>query len=235
MICWAFATVTAGLAQWWSKLYHHFFPKRWYIVEGNIGCGKSTLIQQLKMQPEWCEVIDEPVDVWKSITDEHGENILGLFYNDPHRYAYLFQNIVFKTRLMSLEKEQVKPVRVSERSIRTDKHIFSASCFELGYMNVIEKNIYDKWFHWLEQKIPRRPDGIIYLKVAPEICLQRIKTRDRNEESTVSLDYLTHLHQKHETWLNQHRFTSDNVPIFVIDNTGDPLQTLQAATRIIRN
>ena len=231
----ALAFVTAVVSQWWSNLHNYLFPKRWYIIEGNIGCGKSTLIQQLKMQSEWCEVIDEPVEVWKSITDENGENILGLFYNNPKRYAYLFQSIVFKTRMMALEEPQVKPVRVSERSIRTDKHIFSNSCFELGYMSVVEKSTYDKWFHWLEQKMSRRPDGIIYLKVAPEICLSRIKTRDRNEESTVSLDYLTHLHEKHELWLNNdHRHTLDNVPIFVIDNTGNPLQTLQAVTHILQ-
>ena len=220
--------------------------RRWYIIEGNIGCGKSTLIQRLKQEEQHYEVIDEPVEVWKSITDtdtegqEGGENVLGLFYKDPHRYAYLFQSIVFKTRMMALEVPQVKPVRFSERSIRTDKYIFSASCFELGYMSVVEKKVYDMWYRWLEQKLSSppspQPTGIIYLKVAPEECLKRIHTRDRNEESSVSLDYLTQLHAKHEQWLNTPRGrTEDGVPIFIIDNSGPPTATFAKVQQIVQN
>ena len=221
----------------YARIREFFNPKRWYIIEGNIGCGKSTLILRLK-QEEAYEVIDEPVELWKSITDENGNNVLGLFYKDPARFAYLFQSIVFKTRMMALEAPQVKPVRFSERSIRTDKHIFSASCYELGYMSVLEKKTYDMWFRWLEQKISRRPTGIIYLKVAPEVCLTRMHTRDRNEESSVSLEYLTQLHTKHEEWLNapgSHHHTDDGVPIYVIDNTGSPINTFTQVQQIIHN
>lgn len=211
-------------------------PQRWYIIEGNIGCGKSTLIERLKQEHETYEVIEEPVELWKSITDGKGENVLGLFYKDPHRYAYLFQSIVFKTRMMALEVPQVKPVRFSERSIRTDKHIFSASCYELGYMSMLEKNTYDTWFRWLEQKVVHRPAGIIYLKTAPEVCLKRMHTRDRNEESGVSLEYLTQLHLKHEEWLNTPRgHTDDGVPIYIIDNTGAPKDTFALVQKLIQS
>lgn len=220
------STVTTFVSAVLTRLHLFFYPQRWFIIEGNIGCGKSTLIDQLK-QTARCEVIEEPVELWKSITDENGANILALFYAAPHRFAYLFQTIVFKTRMMALETPQVQPVRFSERSIGTDKHIFSESCFELGYMSVLEKKTYDTWFHWLEQKISRRPDGIIYLQVDAAVCLQRIKKRDRNEESTVSLDYLSHLHSKHELWLNMRTHTHDHVPIYVIDNSGNPLDSFK--------
>lgn len=238
-----FARLYLWLCGWWSRRWQLQQRPRWYIIEGNIGCGKSTLIQRLKQEEQEYEVIDEPVEVWKSITDSStGENVLGLFYKDPHRYAYLFQSIVFKTRMMALEAPQVKPVRFSERSIRTDKHIFSASCFELGYMSVVEKKAYDMWYRWLEQKLSsaasaaaQQPTGIIYLRVSPEDCLKRIHIRDRNEESSVSLDYLTQLHAKHEKWLNTpHGRTEDGVPVYVIDNSGPPMATFAQVQQIVQ-
>lgn len=214
------------------SIYHTLFGKKWYIIEGNIGCGKTTLIRQLKSRDDF-EVIEEPVEVWKSIVNEEGENILGLFYKESKKYAYIFQTIVFKTRIMALEKPQTKQVRFSERSIWTDKNIFSKNCYEIGFMNTIEKNAYDVWFNWLESKITRKPDGIIYLRAEPQVCLDRVHTRDRTEESTVSLDYLTNIHEKHEAWLNKEKMYGD-VPIYVIDNTCEPSKAFEKVQTIIR-
>jgi deoxyadenosine/deoxycytidine kinase len=215
-----------------SPVYHLFFPKTsWFIIEGNIGCGKSTVLLLLQNEKN-VEVIQEPVDVWKNIEDETGENILGLFYKNPQRYAYLFQTIVFKSRMMALEPMQRQPIRVSERSIWTDKHIFSESCYEMGHMNTIEKSSYDLWFDWLEEKITRKPDGIIYLRAAPDLCLDRVRQRDRLEESSVSLDYLTVIHNKHDEWLMQQPLYK-GIPIYVIDNTQDPVMSLQKVRLII--
>jgi deoxyadenosine/deoxycytidine kinase len=215
------------------SIYHTLFGKKWYIIEGNIGCGKTTLIRQLKSRDDF-EVIEEPVEVWKSIVNEDGENILGLFYKESKKYAYIFQTIVFKTRIMALEKPQTKQVRFSERSIWTDKNIFSKNCYEIGFMNTIEKNTYDVWFNWLESKITRKPDGIIYLRAEPQVCLERVHKRDRTEESTVSLDYLTNIHEKHEAWLNKEKMYGD-VPIYVIDNTCEPSKAFEKVQTIIRH
>lgn len=206
-----------------SFLSSFFKPnQRWYIIEGNIGCGKSTLLSLLQRE-ENVEVIQEPVHVWKNIKEEkrekedgEGENILGLFYKNPSRYAYLFQTIVFKTRMMALEPKQEKPIRFSERSIWTDKNIFSKSCFEMGHMSSIEKNAYDVWFEWLERKITRKPDGIIYLRAKPDVCLDRVRQRHREEETSVSVDYLTVIHDKHENWLMNPSY--NGIPIYIIEN-----------------
>ena len=219
----------------WSLLlttYDFFFGKRWYIIEGNIGCGKTTLIRQLKENPN-LEVIEEPVDVWKTIQNEDGENVLGLFYKNSKEYAYLFQTIVFKSRMMSIEHPQTKLIRFSERSIWTDKNIFSKSCYEIGVMNTIQKNTYDLWFNWLENKITRKPDGIIYLRAEPNVCLERVHKRDRVEESSVSLDYLTTIHKKHDEWLSE-RDSYNGIPIYVIDNTDEPSKAVEHVCRITK-
>jgi deoxyadenosine/deoxycytidine kinase len=213
-------------------IYHIIFAKKWYIIEGNIGCGKTTLIRQLKERDDF-EVIEEPVEVWKSITNEEGENILGMFYKESKKYAYIFQTIVFKTRIMALERQQVKQVRFSERSIWTDKNIFSKNCYEIGFINTIEKNTYDIWFNWLESKITRKPDGIIYLRAEPETCFERVHKRDRSEEATVSIDYLTNVHIKHEEWLMGSK-TYGDIPIYIIDNTYEPSRAFEKVQEIVR-
>jgi deoxyadenosine/deoxycytidine kinase len=85
---------------------------KWYIIEGNIGSGKTTLLDKLAEHNNY-EVIREPVDIWQNIKNDKNENILQQFYKDPNRYAYLFQTIVFKTRLQSLDKIQEKEIRFS--------------------------------------------------------------------------------------------------------------------------
>lgn len=194
---------------------------KWYIIEGNIGCGKTTLIRNLKKLDN-VEVIEEPVSEWVKIKDENDENILGLFYKETKKYAYLFQTIVFKSRIMSLDKLQEKPYRFSERSIWTDKFVFAKNCYEMGLMNTIEKRTYDNWAEWLENKMYSKPDGIIYLRAEPEVCNSRMKKRDRKEESGVSLDYLKKIHDKHEEWLNNGFCDYTGIPIYVIDNSYSP-------------
>jgi len=186
------------------------------IVEGNIGCGKTTLLDKLEENNNF-EVIREPVDLWLQIKGSDEKNLLQQFYEEPERYAYLFQTMVFKTRLESLDHEQLKPFRFSERSIWTDRYVFGKSCINSKKMNDLETNSYKFWFNWLETKFFKKPDGIIYLRTNPEKCLERIRERARNEESTVSLEYLNEIHNYHEEWLNN----SKQTPILIIDNNND--------------
>ena len=58
-------------------------------------------------------------------------------------------------------------------------------------------------FEPVVQASPSRiPDGFIYLRATPDICMNRLKRRQRTEEGGVTLDYLQGLHQKHEDWLS---------------------------------
>ena len=189
---------------------------KWYIIEGNIGSGKTTLLDKLSINDKY-EVIREPVDTWLSIQGTDGKNLLQEFYEQPTRYAYLFQTMVFKTRLQSLDHEQTKQYRFSERSIWTDRFVFGRSCIENKKMNQLEINSYHFWFEWLEEKFFKKPDGIIYLRCSPEKCYERMNRRGRTEESTVPLSYLTELHNLHEEWISQ----ETRVPVLTINNETD--------------
>ena len=62
-------------------------------VEGNIGCGKSSMLAYLK-QFRTVEVYPEPVEKWQNTG---GANLLTQLYQDPKRWAYLFHSYVYVT------------------------------------------------------------------------------------------------------------------------------------------
>jgi deoxyadenosine/deoxycytidine kinase len=88
------------------------------------------------------EVIREPVDLWLQIKGSDGKNLLQQFYEEPDRYSYLFQTMVFKTRLESLDNHQNKPYRFSERSIWTDRYVFGKSCINSKKMKELKCMIF---------------------------------------------------------------------------------------------
>jgi len=190
--------------------------KKWFIIEGNIGSGKSTLLNKLS-ELENIEIIQEPVDKWLEIKDDNNKNLLDYFYSDMERNSYMFQTMVFKTRIDALDKPQKEDIRFSERSIWTDRHVFGKMCLEDNKMNSIETSCYKYWFDFLEKKFDPNPNGIIYIRCSPEKCLERINNRGRNEESSIKLDYLKKLHQYHEDWLNHW----DKTPVLIINNEED--------------
>ena len=189
---------------------------KWYIIEGNIGSGKSTILKLLQLAQN-VEVIQEPVDMWLDIKDNDNKNLLQHFYSDMDRYSYMFQTMVFKTRLQSLEKTQVEPFRFSERSIWTDRFVFGKMCLEDNKMNSIESSCYKFWFEWLEEKFKPKPDGIIYIKCSPEKCLERIGNRGRDEENKIPIEYLDKLNLYHDEWFKNWKET----PLLIIDNEED--------------
>lgn len=54
----------------------------------------------------------------------------------------------------------------------------------------------------------------VYLRTDPEVAFQRIKTRNRFEEKDVTLEYIQHLHELHDKWLNVHTTdVPESVPV----------------------
>ncbi|XP_042035841.1 uncharacterized protein LOC121782173 [Salvia splendens] len=176
-------------------------------VEGNISVGKTTFLQRIANETlelrDIVEVVPEPIDKWQNIGADRF-NILDAFYAEPERYAYTFQNYVFVTRVMQ-ERESsgsVKPLRLMERSVFTDRMVFVRAVHEAKWMNEMEISIYDSWFDPVVSSLPGLiPDGFIYLRASPGTCHKRMMMRKRAEEGGVSLKYLQDLHEKHESWL----------------------------------
>lgn len=185
-------------------------------VEGNISAGKSTFLRILQQEcvqlQELLEVVPEPVDRWQSVGSSR-LNMLDMFYQDPGRFAYTFQNYVFISRVVQERESRgcIKPLRLLERSVFSDRMVFVRAVHEAKWLSDAELEVYDSWFDPVIRYLPGLvPQGFIYLRAEPDTCYRRMNKRNRSEESGVSLDYLTNLHRMHEDWL-QSGFTPEQV------------------------
>lgn len=171
-------------------------------IDGNIGCGKSSVLNYLHRNNKIA--IDlEPVESWTSF--------LIKIYEKNCEY-FKFNVRVWLDRCWIQEKTD-KILILIERSPYFIKNVFIQSQYDNDLITEDEYNIL--------QELYKKTDMLwisniyIYLRSDPEKCFNRIKKRNRQCEKTVSLDYLTILHNYHEDKYKE--AVKNNMNIYVID------------------
>jgi deoxyadenosine/deoxycytidine kinase len=175
-------------------------------IEGNIGSGKSTLLRNLREKYSTNKKIvfvDEPVEDWESIQNEHGTPMLELFYSDQKTHAFAFQMMAFISRLSKLKEAVEKnpdSLIVTERSLYTDQMVFAQMLRDSKQILYEHHQIYLRWFDTFVVDFP--VNKIIYVNTPPKICHERIAIRSRNGESVIPLEYLEKCHSYHNAMIN---------------------------------
>lgn len=187
-------------------------------IEGNIGAGKSTVLEELGKMNDQLILIREPVDVWTTIVDEDGVNLLHRFYEEPPRWAFTFQLVAFVTRLQRLtdilDKVPENATVVMERSILSDRNCFATHGRNIGNISKIEWDIYAMWFDWFNERIPQiKKARYIYLKTDPKVAHERIIKRKRSEESAIPIEYLTNISKLHDQWFDSAQTNSHTLVV----------------------
>jgi deoxyadenosine/deoxycytidine kinase len=186
---------------------NHTFPLL-FSVEGNIGAGKSTLIETLKQKYKYRNDIlflQEPVDIWEKIKDKTTQQtILEKFYINPEKYAFSFQIMAFMTRWNILKQaienasSECKMI-VMERSLDADFHIFAKMLYEDEKMNDIEFQIYNMVSKQILESY--HIYGIIWINTDVNTCIQHIQQRLREGEDKIDSTYLHKCDNYHKKWL----------------------------------
>jgi deoxycitidine kinase len=201
-------------------------PKQIFLtIEGNIGGGKTTMINRLRQECPDYVIIDEPVEQWLQMKDEQGTSLLELFYQDQKRWGYTFQTSAFITRYLSAFTALKQPITkdtiyISERGILTDRYVFAEMLHAQGSLNQVEWDLYTKWFDHFKHSI--HIDGIVYVTTAFDVCKERIKIRGRQGEDNIPMTYLDELEQQHEKWLS-----STELPVLKISSDADQVQSIK--------
>jgi deoxyadenosine/deoxycytidine kinase len=191
------------------ELFSEESPERPRIIsiEGNIGAGKSTIIEKLKEKYEndpRVIFLLEPVSEWEKFKDNHGKNMLQKFYENPKKYTFAFQVMAYTTRLQILKTAlanigpEVKTI-VMERSLDADHQIFAKMLREEGLMEEVEFQIYENMA--LDGLREYAVDGILWLATDFHECHERIAKRGRSGEGEITLNYLEKCEQYHIEWL----------------------------------
>lgn len=208
-------------------------------VSGNIGSGKTTLIQQAKNQEFrhiLLSLLDDNPSATREITalkEEVTKKVIEAFYHDPKTSAFLAQINFFNARLRREYIVNRTPgIVLVDRPIQEDYHVFGKAQCVLGNMSELEFTVYEENFREMTRIIPP-PDLYVYLKAPVPVLQQRIKIRNLPEEQGITGDptYLQTLHNLYDEFFRSHA----NCPVIEIDATKMASNPDQVDKRYIRD
>jgi len=165
--------------------------KKFVAVAGNIGVGKSTLVKRLCAKMGW-EPYFEPV----------AENpYLKNFYQDMKAWAFQSQ-VYFLTHRMRSHFELLmnKTSVLQDRTVYEDAEIFARNLYLQGNMTETDYATYRELFDLFITML-NPPDLVLYLSAPVETLLERISSRGRDFESTISAEYLAQLNALYKEWI----------------------------------
>lgn len=165
--------------------------KKFVAVAGNIGVGKSTLVERLSQRLGW-EPFFEPV----------GENpYLADFYTDMRAWSFHSQVFFLTRRLRAHRKLYEHPTSaIMDRSVYEDAEIFAYNLYLQGYMSERDYRTYRDLYEVLSEFLPP-PDLVIYLRASVDTLLHRIALRGRDYERNIRPEYLARLNDLYEAWI----------------------------------
>ncbi len=165
--------------------------KKFIAVAGNIGVGKSTLVNLLCGRLGW-QPFYEPVTENPYLAD---------FYRDMSTWGFHSQIFFLTHRLRIHHKICQFPASViQDRSIYEDAEIFAHNLFEQGYLSERDYQTYYALYQTVAEFIPP-PDLVIYLRASSATLLKRINMRARDYERSITTTYLDQLNRLYEEWI----------------------------------
>lgn len=164
---------------------------KFIVVAGNIGAGKTTLVQILSQELGFAPFY-EPVSENPYLAD---------FYADMQRWAFHSQ-LYFLTRRLQMHRSlsEIPGTVLQDRSLYEDAEIFARNLFLQGHISPRDYQVYQELYQSLVSLLPV-PNLVIYLRASEETLLARIARRGRSYEAGISSDYLQQLNLLYEEWM----------------------------------
>ena len=165
--------------------------KKFVAVAGNIGVGKSTLVNLL------CERLG-----WEPFYEPEAENpYLVDFYTDMRAWAFHSQVFFLTHRLRAHRLLLDHPNSViQDRTLYEDAEVFAENLYRQGHIGERDYRSYRELYEVLTGFLPP-PDLIVYLRSPVATLVDRIANRGRDYEREISTAYLTQLNELYESWI----------------------------------
>ncbi len=176
--------------------------KRFIVVAGNIGTGKTSVTERIGARLGWRTAFESVAD----------NPYLAQFYADMRQWAFHLQVFFLGHRAQQhLALAQDPESAISDRSIYEDAHIFARALYHLGNLSERDYRSYRTLFDLVVASLPK-PDLLLYLRAPVPVLMERIHGRGRSMESGITADYLTLLDSFYDEWLR----TFDLCPVLTI-------------------
>ena len=174
---------------------------RYVVVEGPIGCGKSTLAQLLSDQYGADLVLEDP-----------GANpFLPLFYRDMKRHALATQMFFLFQRVNQLSG--MKQPDLFDRKTIADYMLAKDRLFAKLTLDDNEFNLYSQLYNHLRPQVPT-PDLVIYLQASVDQLMSRIHRRGRPMEKGITEDYMMKLSETY----TRHFYDYAESPLLIVNS-----------------
>lgn len=176
--------------------------KKFILVAGNIGSGKTSLTERVGARLGW-------QTGYESVADNP---YLPDFYADMRQWSFHLQIFFLGHRAQQHRQlAQTPQSAIADRSIYEDAHIFARALHHLNNLDERDYLAYREVYQLVTDTLPR-PDLLLHLKTPVPVLLERIQQRGRGIESGITADYLSLLDQFYEEWLA----TFDLCPVLTI-------------------
>ncbi len=165
--------------------------KKFIAIAGNIGVGKSTLVEKLCAYLGWEPFFEGVVD----------NPYLADFYADMPKWSFHSQVFFLARRLRDLRRLRDFPrTVVQDRSVFEDAEIFAKNLYRQGYISERDWATYHELYIVLTELLPP-PDLVVYLNASVPTLLHRIALRGREYEKNIAPEYLAQLNVLYDEWI----------------------------------
>ena len=168
--------------------------KKFIVVAGNIGVGKSTLVQLV------CEHMD-----FQPFYEPVAENpYLADFYGSMDSWSFHSQ-VFFLTHRLRIHQLMGRFTGsvIQDRSIYEDAEIFAENLYRRKQMTRRDYLTYRELYEAIVAQLPP-PDLMIYLTCSMRTLRKRIALRGRPEEQAIPTSYLKRLQQLYDAWFSRY-------------------------------
>ena len=170
-------------------------------IEGNIGAGKTTLVN----------MISEEFNT-RSVLERFADNpFLPKFYKDKDRYAFPLEMSFLADRYQQLS-DGLAQYDLFKNLVVSDYYIFKSLIFSQITLQKDEFNLYRRMFDVMYKEITK-PDLYIYLFQNTDRLLKNIKKRGREYEKDIKSEYLEKIHKGYFNFIK----SQQNLNTLIID------------------
>ncbi len=196
--------------------------KRSIAIAGNIGAGKSTLVDFLSrtygLSPFYEPSEDNPY--------------LPDFYADMSRWAFHSQLYFLANKFrLHQELDETSGVVVLDRTIFEDAEVFATALKDMRQIDSRDWAVYWAFYQSILKAI-RPPDLLIYLRCSMRTLRRRIRLRAREMERDVPLSYLKRLERLYEAWMERYEGDVLILETDRLDYVNDLIHRLDVMQRI---
>ncbi len=171
--------------------------KKTIAIAGNIGAGKSTLV----------EFLSRTYGIAPFYEPNEDNPYLPDFYRDMKRWSFHSQLYFLSNKFrLHQELDQASGVVVLDRTIFEDAEIFATALHDMKRMDNRDWDTYWNFYQTILKAI-RPPDLMIYLRCSMRALRQRIRLRGRAMEKDVPLAYLKRLDKLYEAWIGSYQMS----------------------------